>query len=146
MKKLYALLPIALLLFAFTGPKQKETKKGGTPLSAMLTGSAEIPGPGDPDGSGYFEVRLNQGQGTISFELSAEGIAQASGAHIHRGTVNQSGPVVVALIPPTDGTSEGEIDLDPELIKDIRMNPENYYVNVHNSEFPAGAIRGQLSK
>ena len=33
-----------------------------------------------------------------------------------------------------------------DLIKEIRQNPANYYVNVHNADFPDGAIRGQLSK
>ena len=34
--------------------------------------------------------------------------------------------------------------VDPALVKDIRKNPENYYVNVHSSVFQPGAIRGQL--
>jgi hypothetical protein len=33
---------------------------------------------------------------------------------------------------------------DPELVADIAANPSEYYVNVHNKPYPAGAIRGQL--
>jgi hypothetical protein len=32
------------------------------------------------------------------------------------------------------------------LAKDILKNPADYYVNVHNEEYEAGALRGQLSK
>jgi hypothetical protein len=61
--------------------------------------------------------------------------------------VTSSGPIVVPLAAPdATGVSSGCVSADPELIKAIRQNPEAYYVNVHNADFPAGALRGQLSK
>jgi hypothetical protein len=119
---------------------------GGRPLTTTLTGAAEVPGPGDPDGSGVAKILLNQGQSEVCFELTVEGIAPATAAHIHVGGVGVAGPVVVALSPPTNGSSSGCTNVDPVLIKDIRQNPASYYVNVHNTPFPAGAVRGQLSK
>ena len=72
----------------------------------------------------------------------------AFAAHIHVGTVTEAGPVVVSLVPPTptEGSSSGCTSADPVLIKAIMKNPEQYYVNVHNADYPAGALRGQLSK
>jgi hypothetical protein len=51
---------------------------------------------------------------------------------------------VVHLQPPTDGDSEGCQAIEPALARSLLDNPADYYVNVHNPEFPAGAIRGQL--
>ena len=117
---------------------------GGRPLSATLTGAAEIPGPGDPDGTGSAMVTLNPGQGEVCFELAVEGIAPAVAAHIHVGAADVAGPVVVGLVPPSNGTSGGCAEADRALVRAILRDPGAYYVNVHNAEYPAGALRGQL--
>lgn len=116
-------------------------------LSATLTGAAEAPGPGDPDGSGMARIRLNPSEGEVCFKLLVSGIAPATAAHIHVGATGVPGPIVVPLTPPTDGFSSGCVSgVDVELIRDIGSNPADYYVNVHNADFPGGALRGQLHK
>ena len=122
---------------------------GGRPFTTALTGAAEVPGPGDPDGSGTALLRLNRGLGQVCFELSVSDITlPATAAHIHVGTATEAGPVVVGLLPPdASGTSSGCVSADADLIKAILQNPENYYVNVHTVPlYAAGAVRGQLSK
>jgi hypothetical protein len=109
-----------------------------------LTGANEVPGPFDPDGSGVAELRLNQGQGQICYDLTVTGIAPATAAHIHRAPVGVAGPILVPLVAPTSGSSSACAAVSPDLVKEIRQNPEQFYVNVHNATFPAGAIRGQL--
>lgn len=123
----------------------------GRPLATTLTGAAEVPGPGDPDASGTALITLNQGQGEVCFDLSWVGIdGTVTAAHIHIGDPTVAGPVVVPLftdaaLSGTDSAS-GCVSASEELIKAIRQNPENYYVNIHSDVFPAGAIRGQLGK
>jgi CHRD domain len=118
----------------------------GRTLSATLTGAAEVPGPGDPDGTGSATLTVNPGLGQICYELTVSGIAPATAAHIHVGAAGVAGPVVVTLAPPTDGTSSGCVGVSRELALAILTNPSGYYVNVHNADYPAGAVRGQLSK
>ncbi|MEO8358050.1 MAG: CHRD domain-containing protein [Chloroflexota bacterium] len=122
---------------------------GGRKFTTTLTGAAEIPGPGDPDGSGTATITLNPGQGEVCWEIQVSGITlPATGAHIH--LINPAtgfGGVVVPLTPPdATGHSSGCTSADRDLIKGIIQNPEKYYVNVHSTEFPAGAVRGDLSK
>jgi hypothetical protein len=121
---------------------------GGRPFATSLTGAAEVPGPGDPDGSGTASLTLNIGQGEVCFDLAVSNVAlPAIGAHIHVGDASTAGPVVVGLTPPSaTGSSSGCVSADPALLKNIVQNPEQYYVNVHTTEFPAGAVRGQLGK
>ncbi|HLT46710.1 MAG TPA: CHRD domain-containing protein [Rubricoccaceae bacterium] len=121
--------------------------RGGRPLSARLNGENEVPGPGDPDGTGSAFVTLNHGQREVCFALTVADIEPATAAHIHVGPEGVAGPIVVPLDPPTDGTSRGCVaDVERDLIRAMLRNPEGYYVNVHNAEYPAGAIRGQLRK
>ncbi len=147
-------LPLALLLFiaglAVAHPAAAAIidtgEQGGRPISVEMLGANEAPGPGDPDGSGTAFFTLNQGQGEICFELTATGVDPTTAAHIHRAPAGSPGPVVVPLVPPTSGSSSGCVSVAEDLIKEIRQYPERFYVNVHNPAFPAGALRGQLSK
>ena len=133
---------VLLTVLALTGI----AADGGRTFTVEMTGAAEAPGPGDPDGSGTAVFRLNPGQGEICYELTVTNIDPAAAAHIHIAPVGVPGPVVVPLAPPTSGTSSGCAEVSRDLIKAIIQNPEAYYVNVHNPAFPGGAVRGQLSK
>ena len=124
---------------------------GGRPLSATLTGAAEVPGPGDADASGAASVTLNEGQGEVCFSLDWAGIdGTVVAAHIHVGPAGVAGPVVVPLFAGafsgTGSASACVSGVSEELIKAIRQDPAGYYVNIHSTVFPAGAVRGQLSK
>ena len=148
------LLAAALAVTAFTAgglataqDKAPDKEQGGRPLTAALTGPAEVPGPGDPDGTGTASVTLNQGQNQVCYELTFSNIGAATATHIHRGAAGEAGPPVVTLEPlAAEGASKGCVSATAELVKEIRQSPEKFYVNVHNAEFPNGAIRGQLSK
>lgn len=148
MRKTTALLAlIAALMMIAAIP----AAAGGRPLTADLNGPNEVT-PGDPDGTGTMHLTLNQGQGEICFDLDVSDIGEPTRAHIHSAPAGSNGPIVVfffdVVIPnPIPVAFDGCVDgVDADLIKDIRQNPENYYINVHNAEYPAGAIRGQLSK
>lgn len=117
---------------------------GGKHLSASLTGANERPKPGDDNGQGKAKVELKDGE--ICFTLSWQDIKAPVAAHIHEGGEGVAGPVVVTLL---DGAAKGSsledcTDVKDGLIADIRDSPAEYYVNIHNADFPAGAIRGQL--
>jgi hypothetical protein len=71
-------------------------------------------------------------------------------AHIHEGARGENGPVVAALAGPEDGSAadcltegeEGKFPTGEAGIVQRILN--NFYINVHNPEYPNGAIRGQL--
>jgi hypothetical protein len=99
--------------------------------------------PGDPDGNGRAVIELNAEEGQVCWSIATSGIQSPSVAHIHRGMRREAGPPVVTWT--LDGpTSEGCVDADEALIRDIAANSSRYYVNVHNEQHPDGALRGQL--
>lgn len=73
-------------------------------------------------------------------------------AHIHRGARGTNGPVVANLAWPQNGQagdclSDGEAGkfVNGGSVQEILNNPTGFYVNIHNSVYPSGAIRGQLA-
>jgi len=160
-----ACLSIASSIFLLTGCERAETPpapdtsaqtaepqvqepaptNGGASFDVTMTGADEVPGPGDPDGTGTAKVTVDAAKGEVCYELSVQNVDNPNAAHIHTGAAGQPGPPVVNLDPPAQGSSKGCATVDAKVVTDIQQNPSNYHVNVHNAEFPGGAVRGQLA-
>ena len=119
----------------------------------VATGATNNGMVGDPNGTGEVYVFGIDGYPTtLCYVLLVDKIAPATAAHIHEGPAGTNGPVVVNLAAPADGNAadcltEGEAGkfVGDQTVAEILANPANYYVNVHNAEYPGGAIRGQLT-
>jgi hypothetical protein len=124
---------------------------GGRHFDASLRGDREVPGPGDPDGRGHADVKVHVKSGRVCFKVSWDDIATPTLGHIHAGRAGVAGPVVVDLLggADPDDLEDGDsyracVAGDSAVLADIAAHPRQYYVNIHNPRFPAGAIRGQL--
>ena len=129
-------------------------------LSASLDGNSEVETMGDADGMGHARVfGIDGDTATLCYTLEVSGIqlvavGEGMAAHIHEGKVGTNGGPVAVLAGPEDGNAadcitEGEKGKFPTneagIVERILENPEDFYINVHNPEHAAGAIRGQLS-
>ena len=116
-------------------------------FSTSLSGAEEIPGPGDPNGRGSVTLDVYNA-GLVCYTMKVQAIEEPMAAHIHFGDAGTAGPVVVDLRIDL-ATSRGNrlsycASAAADVAAAIRANPADYYVNVHNATYPAGAIRGQL--
>ena len=127
------------------GPASAYTRR-----NAYLTGAKEVPGPGDPNGTGRARIRLYPARGKVCFRVSWNGIRNPNAAHIHKGGPNVAGDIVVLLfegvVRDQDYKRGCVRGVEKALIRRIRRNPGRWYVNVHNKPYPGGAIRGQLRR
>ncbi|MFZ2493242.1 MAG: CHRD domain-containing protein [Thermoanaerobaculia bacterium] len=130
--KRYAILLFVLALTPIVALAQS--------YSAVLSGAAEVPGPGDPDGSGLGVVTIDGT--TVRYNVWAQGIGAPTQAHIHAGAPGIAGGPVVTL--DVNMLANGSTTVTADVANQIKANPAGFYVNVHNAEFPGGALRGQL--
>lgn len=109
---------------------------------------ANEPDGGDPDGFGVGLVTISGT--TLNFIVTQNNLSAITGTHIHRGS---TGGIVIGFQPSgqsaptyTNGVATGTITgIDQALINEIIANPSAFYLNVHSTEKPGGAIRGSLS-
>lgn len=134
---------VAALVLVAAYPKPSSEVR----LSTRLVGNVEVP-PGDPDGTGMAVFRLNPELKTVCWRIAVSNITlPAFATHIHDGPAGAAGPAVITLTPPdASGISRGCVQAERRLIRDIIRHPSEYYVNVHNNDYPGGAVRGQLAK
>ncbi len=139
------LVVLMVVVALFVGACNEGNDEGGS-FEVDLTSDAEVCD-GDTcggDGSGTATVDINSDQNQICYEITLDGVEDASAAHIHTGEEGENGDVLVDLLFTGE---EGETcvdDVDEGALEDIAEEPSGFYVNVHSEQYPDGAARGQL--
>lgn len=118
----------------------------GNRFVATLNGANEVPGPGDPDGWGMARITINDAANQVCTDLEVRDLSNVTAAHIHRGGPQEAGPPVITLDAPDDNDSDDCDTASDALVDEIRASPRGFYVNVHTSDFPQGAVRGQIQE
>ena len=127
-----------------------------TQLLASNEVSPVVVDPSEQMASGTAVVTLDTSSGTMSFEVTINGLASnVILAHIHEGGAAVNGPVRVdsgitpgTSIAPINGTvqfTRTGLAVDPGVMAAIIANPGNFYFNVHTALSPGGVARGQLA-
>jgi hypothetical protein len=145
-----AVLPLAFLIasLALASMTAVASASAHTTLTTSLSGAEEAPGPGDPNGKGFVSLDIYP-NGTVCYTGKVQAIGrEITGAHIHVGAAGVPGPVVVDLDPfgaeITGNMASHCVVTSAATAAAIIADPSAYYVNVHTTAYPGGAIRGQL--
>jgi len=159
MKKYLAIGLAAAGALSFAGTADAAHDRGD--LTVGLNGANEVGTQGDKNGSGKISLEffaavdnpevVFPGEAYVCYELTTRNVDELSMLHIHevsgesKNPRKDNGPVVVNLFGDTRSAGDATcVALDEEVLQGILDDPSEYYVNAHNTAFPAGAIRGQL--
>jgi CHRD domain len=121
-------------------------------LNATLRAKFETP-PTTSTAKGHTLVKVwNDGTITFKTRINNRNHETFILAHIHQAPFGQPGPIVVPLFSGSTSArhikQSGVATPNPNPLTatgaELCMNPSAYYVNYHTTQFPMGAIRGQL--
>jgi hypothetical protein len=123
-------------------------------FNTMLVAREEVP-PSGSKARGFAQVMV-KADDTIVFRLiiNNRGHETFDRGHIHKAPAGVNGPIHWDFLEA--GNPVASISGQPARLRgtararaaavldDLLENPDQYYVNVHSTDFPGGAIRGQL--
>ena len=124
-------------------------------FNVQLRSENEPNGASTSESKGNAQVKIYE-DGTIEFTFT---VNNKSGetytrAHIHKAAAGVNGPIHWDFLEA--GNPVASISDQPSQLRgiarpraaavlaDLLANPSGYYVNVHSTVFPGGAVRGQL--
>ena len=163
-----AIVPALIIgIFALVvvgGATAKKPALSATPVFKLnLKPNQEVPPikglKADAVGSVTFDLErsaagaITSGEVIFYFNYSFPGSVTITGLHIHvgpKGTAPPNNVVVSSGVAPfTDADGHGNLTAvvtgtPPATLQAILDNPRNYYVNLHTSVNPGGALREQM--
>jgi hypothetical protein len=113
--------------------------------SATLSATEETPTAGPNGGTGAAKIEIDQATKTLCYDVSwSKEVGTPSAGHIHKGDKGTNGMIVVKFDLPAK--PKACLQVDGAILDGIAANPGGYYVNVHTTLYPNGAVRGQLQQ
>jgi hypothetical protein len=110
-----------------------------------------------PHGPGKHEEHGLLVAATVTFFMTYafDGPVTLTGFHIHDGARGTNGPVVIntglreLVDPDGTGTLTFPVPIAPDrlgIVEDFLHDPRGFYINLHSTDFPGGALRSQLAE
>ncbi len=143
-RALRAVLGPAILLLVVTAaaPTAAQT----TWFSPTLSGDRVTGDPGDGDGWGVAAIGVDGD--TTRYYIWVTDIAAPTAAHVHPGVAGANGGVAIDLeasfTEVSNNTYVAQGVVSGGSTAALLDTPGAFYVNVHNADHPAGAVRGQV--
>lgn len=119
-------------------------------FTIALSGAAESNiahpsgGTGDPNGSGTIKLVITPGDRQVCYDLRLSHVAEPLMAHILRGPTLKNGAPIVALFTGPGAPLNGCASANSGQLAEMIADPLDFYVSVATTDFPDGALRGQL--
>lgn len=150
---LTSLIGLTLLGAMTVGPVAATSERATVVYRLALSGAEEVCSPPTfcgGDGTGEAILIVNPNTDTVCILARWRDVAgTVVAAHIHRAPDGVAGGVVVPLFPAgtaLEGEDQTRVCVSGlGLTDDINADPAAYYVNIHSTTYPAGALRAQLS-
>ena len=116
-------------------------------FTADLLGAPDPQRPGGSVRTGTAALDSNPGRDELCLTLVLSEMTPVTAVHVHAGPVGTNGRVVASFpAPRTPGTSRMCVTVTDQVIKEIRKEPGQYYVDVHTADLVNGTLSGQLTK
>jgi hypothetical protein len=126
-----------------------------TVFNVTLLAEHEPNGASTSESKGHAQVKVyDDGTMEFTFTINNKSDETYTRAHIHKAAAGANGPIHWDFLEA--GNPVASIADQPSqlrgiarpraaaVIADLLANPSGYYVNVHSTAFPGGAVRGQL--
>ena len=166
MKKTYVTLLIVLIMLVTASIAYASPAAASDNFAVPLSVREEVPAR-DTNATGVATFKLSEGGTQLTYKLIVANIQGVTQAHIHCGTPDVAGPVVVFLYGfnpvgvtvngilaegtitqanviarPDSAACPGGVSTLADVI--AKMRSGGAYANVHTLEFPAGEERGTI--